>query len=209
MAYIKTYYQIDSGMCMYLTIKRTITAKYTVYFWHPMAFHTHDAWSPRKKCFGPFFSQPSYHFIALPNFLNMSSEIPQHFGTKYWQSFLYFCPLITCLWCQMSLSAHTRRWIYVGSTLAHCLRRWTNVETTLIQSLVSAGLPINALLVCDIKADTDVDLMLVSCWASVADSGPTWNQHWINVPFRLRFFVHLKVALLTSKQLQTNKKYSH
>ena len=41
-------------------------------------------------------------------------------------------------------SADTSRlWINVGSTLVHHLRRWTNVKPTLIQFLVSAGLPIH------------------------------------------------------------------
>ena len=41
-------------------------------------------------------------------------------------------------------------------------------------------------ILCSIKAGTsqqtrDVDVMLVWCWASVADGGPTLNQHWHNV----------------------------
>ena len=36
--------------------------------------------------------------------------------------------------------AETRRWINVGLTLVHRLRRWTKVKPTLIQCLVSAGL---------------------------------------------------------------------
>ena len=27
----------------------------------------------------------------------------------------------------------------------------------------------------------DVELMLVECWASVEDYGPTFNQYWFNV----------------------------
>ena len=27
----------------------------------------------------------------------------------------------------------------------------------------------------------DIDPMLVQCWASVVDDGPTLNQHWVNV----------------------------
>ena len=44
----------------------------------------------------------------------------------------------------MYKTADTRiRWINVGSTFVHYLRRWTNVKPTLIQRLVVAGLPIH------------------------------------------------------------------
>ena len=29
----------------------------------------------------------------------------------------------------------------------------------------------------------DVELMLVKCWANVADAGPTCKQHWFNIVF--------------------------
>ena len=62
------------------------------------------------------------------------------------------CPAVCVFACMVSLSQrHTqqhsadtrRRWINVGSTFLHHLRRWTNVKPTLFQRLVSAGLPIH------------------------------------------------------------------
>ena len=64
------------------------------------------------------------------------------------------CPAVcvfACKGCMGSLSQRhkqysadtRRRWINVGSTFVHHLRRWTNVKPTLIQRLVSAGLPIH------------------------------------------------------------------
>ena len=38
---------------------------------------------------------------------------------------------------------------------------------------------------CHIPENTDSEHVLVQCWASVADDGPTLNQHMFNVPFLL------------------------
>ena len=33
------------------------------------------------------------------------------------------------------------------------------------------------------EATSDVYPMLFECWASVADAGPTFKQHWLNASF--------------------------
>ena len=48
--------------------------------------------------------------------------------------------------------------------LARRLRRRSNIETTLGQRLMFAGV---------ISQQT-------KCWASTADDSPTLNQHWVN-----------------------------
>ena len=74
----------------------------------------------------------------------------------------------------------------VGSMLAHRLRRWSNIEPTLGECLVFAGMPcLYGAHVNTRKADSHVGLymchlitryieaMLVWCWPSVAEDGPT------------------------------------
>ena len=35
---------------------------------------------------------------------------------------------------------------------------------------------------CSSQQTRDVEQILVSCWATVCDAGPTWNQYWFIVP---------------------------
>ena len=78
--------------------------------------------------------------------------------------------------------------------LGHHLRRWHSIIPTLGWSLLIPGCPRP---VPPVAAHTkrwpntgttltqqtrDVETVLVYCWISVCDAGPTSNQHWFNVP---------------------------
>ena len=84
----------------------------------------------------------------------------------------------TCTW----YPADTIHWINVGLTLVQRRRRWTSVNPTLIQRLVSAGYAF-----CSAKAQTQqtryetMTKMSIQCWASVVDDDPALNQHRVIV----------------------------
>ena len=66
----------------------------------------------------------------------------------------------------------------------HKAGRSKQVQHKLISSFLTLCL------LCQYKVSTqktqDIDSMLVQCWASVVDDGPTLNQHWVNVSCLLR-----------------------
>ena len=70
-----------------------------------------------------------------------------------------------------------RRYHNISSMLGHRLRCWPNIKPTLAECLAFAGKDHTN---CT-KPTRDAEPMLVYCWASVADSGPALNQHWLNV----------------------------
>ena len=75
-----------------------------------------------------------------------------------------------------------------GSILAIPVQREPNIVPLVGQVLNLAGYtyttsthkPMN------IQPRRIVESMLVLCWLSVIDAGPTWNQHWLNVAHLLR-----------------------
>ena len=77
--------------------------------------------------------------------------------------------------------ADTTRWIYVGLTLVHRRRRWTNVKATSIKCLVSgppAVLPTNSrLLTCLLPPfphhSPALPVTMTDCWWSLAKSSET------------------------------------
>ena len=81
-------------------------------------------------------------------------------------------------------------------------RRWSNVTAALIQCLVFAGLFMSYwLLDTTFIHSKDNDPMLVHCWDSVVDGGPTLIRHWVNVLclLHMRYFIfHAPISLLLS-----------
>ena len=56
----------------------------------------------------------------------------------------------------------------------------------------------NIIMICDIsgtqsKTPADVDPMLVYCWSTVYDAGPTLSQHWVDV---LCFLGHYNLCMI-------------
>ena len=69
----------------------------------------------------------------------------------------------------VSSQQNKSRWPNVGLTMAHRLRRWTNIQPALGQCLVFSHRPVE-----DIQS-----ILLAHCWAIVCDAGPTLNQQRI------------------------------
>ena len=77
------------------------------------------------------------------------------------------------------ITANRRLWPNVGIMLAHRLRRWSNIMPTVGQRLVFAGIRTSFRL--GLSSSRDIEPLLVQCWASVVDGGPTLNHQWLNV----------------------------
>ena len=75
--------------------------------------------------------------------------------------------------------------------LVHRLRRWPNIEPTMGQCIVFAGLNEPSTPVCFTYGGSERPMQyqrpgkhdtLEQCWASLADGGPALSQPWFNVP---------------------------
>ena len=78
--------------------------------------------------------------------------------------------------------ANTRRWTNVGLMLGQRRRRWANINTTLVQCLVFAGISHYQPVLVNTTQQTrywtrSIKAMLHSCWATF----PTLNHNWLNV----------------------------
>ena len=67
--------------------------------------------------------------------------------------------------------------------LGQRLRRWLNIKTTLVQRLVMAGMTVVYFTLPPVITTSFLRIgyvhpMLLWCWASVADGGPSIYQHW-------------------------------
>ena len=86
--------------------------------------------------------------------------------------------------------------------LRHPLRRWPNIGQTLGRCVVFAWylLPIKAH--CPRKTRSP---MLILCWASVIDGGPTSNQHWVNALCFMDIIIQVFVSIVLWRKLLSNK----
>ena len=74
------------------------------------------------------------------------------------------------------IPANTTRWNNDLLMLTQRLRRWSNIRTSLFQRVVFAGITTSTT-----KKTRYNEPMLVYCWASFVDAGPTISQHWFIV----------------------------
>ena len=87
--------------------------------------------------------------------------------------------------------SNTRHWSNIELMLGHRLRSWPNIKLFLAHGRFLPGMWVIgggnwAGDVCvishslDYKQTRGIDPILVQCWATVYDDGPTLNQYWVN-----------------------------
>ena len=95
------------------------------------------------------------------------------------------------------IPANTKRWLNAGLALAHHLQRWANIEPTWVRRLMwllgyiwewfhPRWRQITCSLIWLSPRDSchpgSIGPIMLWCWSSVCDAGPTSQQHCINVP---------------------------
>ena len=147
-----------------------------------MSLRNHVTSLASNRCFDPAQQKWNHNFLLQQSPLNMlkhhlARQSPSHKYSPVWK------------W---TVTTNNQR-LYISMLVqfrAEAGRYWVNTSRRQVESAKCAPLipaygvypkGTHSFRGINPRSTRDVDAMLVDCWPTVADGGPTANQHWVEV----------------------------